>query len=120
MNPRLVLTWTITKHNVRLNSATLRDLPAGGSTVKVICKTCKVNQTINTKKTTLSLTKLVDKRFKRKSAFTVTVTKAGYNGVTFTRTVKNYGRTKKALRKAVKAPFSEKRRCVPLTAGAKC
>lgn len=120
MSPRLILTWTITKHTVRLNSATLRELPAGGSTVKVVCKTCKVNQTITAKKTTLSLTKLVNKRLGRKASFTVTVTKPGFNGVTYTRTVKNYGRTKKALRKAVKAPFSEKRTCVPLTAGTKC
>lgn len=120
MSARLILTWTITKASVRLNSATLRDLPAGGAKVKVVCKTCKVNQTIDTKKRTLSLSKLVNKRLKRGASFTVTVTKPGFNGLTFTRKVKNYGRTKKALRKAVKAPFSEKRTCVPLTAGTKC
>ncbi|MDA0180221.1 VCBS repeat-containing protein [Solirubrobacter phytolaccae] len=120
VNARLILTWTITKASVRLNSATLRDLPAGGSTVKVSCKACKVSQTIKAKKTTLSLPKLVDKRLKRGATFTVTISKPGWNGLTFTRKVKQYGRTKKALRKAVKAPFSETRKCVPLAAGAKC
>lgn len=120
INARLVLTWTITKRDVRLNSATLHDLPAGGATVKLACKPCKVSQTLTAKKATLSLRKLVNKRLKRGTTFTVAITKPGWNGLTFTRTVKQYGRTRKALRKAVKAPFSEKRKCVPLTAGAKC
>jgi len=88
--------------------------------VKIACKPCKVSQTLTAKKATLSLPKLVDKRLKRGAAFTVAITKPGWNGLTFTRTVKHYGRTKKALRKAVKAPFRESRRCVPLTAGTKC
>ena len=47
------------------------------------------------------------------------MSKPGYSGLTFTRKVKSYGRTKAALRKAVKAPFSETRTCVPAAAGAK-
>lgn len=120
INARLVLAWTITKRYVRLNSATLRDLPAGGVTVKIACKPCKVSQTLTTKKTTLSLPKLVNKRLKRGATFTVAITKPGWNGLTFTRKVKQYGRTKKALRKAVKAPFTESRTCVALAAGTKC
>lgn len=120
INARLVLTWTITKRDVRLNSATLHDLPAGGATVKIACKPCKVSQTLTAKKATLSLRKLVNKRLKRGTTFTVAITKPGWNGLTFTRKVKQYGRTRKALRKAVKAPFSEKRRCVPLAKGTKC
>ncbi|MDA0168172.1 VCBS repeat-containing protein [Solirubrobacter taibaiensis] len=117
INARLVLTWTVAKTSVKVNSATLRDLPAGGATVKVYCKTCKVSQTIRTTKRTLTLTKLRGKRLKRKATFTVTVSKPGYNGLTFSRKVKNYGRTKAALRKAVKAPFSETRRVTAPSAG---
>ena len=110
INARLVLSWTVAKTSVKLNSATLRDLPAGGATVKVYCKTCKVSQTIRTTKRTLTLTKLRGKKLKRKATFTVSVSRPGYSGLTFSRKVKNYGRTKTALRKAVKAPFSETRR----------
>ena len=110
INARLVLSWTVSKTSVKLNSATLRDLPAGGATVKVYCKTCKVSQTIRTSKRTLTLTKLRGSRLKRKATFTVSVSRPGYSGLTFSRKVKNYGRTKAALRKAVKAPFSETRR----------
>jgi len=120
INARLVLTWTITKRDVKLNSATLRDLPAGGATVKLACKSCKVSQTLTAKRATLSLPKLVNKKLKRGATFTVSITKPGWNGLTFTRKVKHYGRTKKALRKAVKAPFTEARRCIPLAAGTKC
>ncbi|MDA0168169.1 VCBS repeat-containing protein [Solirubrobacter taibaiensis] len=119
INARLVLTWTITKANVKLTSATLRDLPAGGATVKITCKTCKISQTVTAKKATLTLSKLRNKKLRRGASFTVTVSKPGYNGLTFSRKVKNYGRTKAALRKAVRAPFSETRRCVPVAAGAK-
>jgi hypothetical protein len=119
INARLVLTWTITKASVKLTSATLRDLPAGGATVKITCKTCKINQTVTAKKATLTLSKLRNKKLRRGASFTVTVSKPGYSGLTFTRKVKNYGRTKAALRKAVKAPFSETRTCVPAAAGAK-
>ena len=119
INARLVLTWTITKANVKLTSATLRDLPAGGATVKITCKTCKINQTVTAKKATLTLSKLRNRKLRRGASFTVTVSKPGYSGLTFTRKVKSYGRTKAALRKAVKAPFSETRTCVPAAAGAK-
>ena len=120
INARLVLTWTVSRSSVKVNSATLRDLPAGGATVKLYCKTCKVSQTLRTKKRSLSLSKLRNKKLRRKATFTVTISAAGHNGLSFTRRVKNYGRTKKALRKAVKAPFTETRRCVPATKGLKC
>jgi hypothetical protein len=117
INARLVLTWTVSKTSVKLNTATLRDLPAGGSTVKIYCKTCKVSQTVRTTKRTLSLSKLRGKKLKRRATFTVTVTRPGYSGLTFSRKVKNYGRTRKALRKAVKAPFSETRKVTAPPAG---
>lgn len=110
INARLVLTWAVSKRHVKLNSATLRDLPVGGATVKVYCKPCKVSQTIRTTKRTLSLAKLRGKHLKRRAAFTITVTRPGYNGLLFARKVKNYGRGKAALRKAVRAPFTETRR----------
>jgi hypothetical protein len=75
---------------------------------------------VTTRKTTLSLSKLRNKRLKRRASFTVTVTRPGYHGLTFTRRVKNYGRTKAALRKAVRGPFSEGRRCVPLAPATRC
>jgi hypothetical protein len=117
INARLVLTWTVSRSSVKLNTATLRDLPAGGATVRISCKSCKVSQTIRTTKRTLSLTKLRNKRLKRRASFTVTVRRPGYNGVSFTRKVKNYGRTKKAVRRAVRAPFSERRRVTAPPAG---
>lgn len=120
INARLVLAWTVSKTSVKLNSATLRDLPAGGATVKLYCKTCKVSQTLRTTKRTLSLTKLRNQRLKRKATFTVTVSAAGHNGLSFTRRVKNYGRTRKALRKTVKAPFTETRKCVSVIPGRRC
>ncbi|RKQ87208.1 VCBS repeat protein [Solirubrobacter pauli] len=120
VNARLVLAWTVTKTSVKLNSATLRDLPAGGATVKVYCKTCKVSQTLRTTKRTLALKKLRNQRLKRKATFTVTVTAAGHNGLSFTRRVKNYGRTRKALRKTVKSPFTETRKCVSVVPGRRC
>ncbi|RKQ87207.1 VCBS repeat protein [Solirubrobacter pauli] len=119
INARLVLAWTVSKTSVKLNSARLRDLPIGAR-VRVYCKPCKVSQTLTAKKSTLSLTKLVNKRLKRRATFTVAISRPGWNGLTFTRKVRNYGRTKKALRKAVKAPFTETRRCVPATPGGKC
>ena len=114
-----MLTWTVAKTSVKLNSATLRDLPAGGATVKVYCKTCKVSQTIRTTKRTLTLTKLRSKKLRRKATFTVSVSRPGYSGLTFSRKVKSYGRTKAALRKAVKAPFSETRSGCTAAAGSK-
>lgn len=113
LNARLVLTWTVNKRYLRLNTATLRDLPVGGATVKIYCKPCKVSQTIRTTKRTLSLTKLRNKRLNRRAAFTVTVTRPGSNGLLFTRKVKSYGRSKQALRRAVRAPFIETRRVTP-------
>jgi hypothetical protein len=109
INARLVLAWTITRAHVRLTSAVLRDLPAGGATVKVACRACKLSQTIAAKRPTLTLTKLRDRRLKRGASFTVTVSKPGHRGLVFTRTVKRYGRSKAALRRAVKAPFREAR-----------
>jgi hypothetical protein len=117
INARLVLAWTVSKTSVKLNSATLRDLPVGGATVKLYCKTCKVSQTIRTTKRTLTLTKLRGSRLKRKATFTVSVSRPGYSGLTVSRKVKDYGRTKAALRKAVKAPFSETRRVTRPPAG---
>ncbi|MDA0180220.1 VCBS repeat-containing protein [Solirubrobacter phytolaccae] len=119
INARLVLAWTVSKTSVKINSARLRDVPVGAR-VRIFCKTCKVSQTLTAKAKTVTISKLRDKRLKRKATFTVTITAPGHNGLTFTRKVKNYGRTKKALRKAVKAPFVETRRCVALAAGTKC
>jgi hypothetical protein len=117
INARLVLTWTVTRSHVKLNTATLRDLPAGGATVRISCKTCKVSRTVRTTKRTLSLTKLRNKKLKRGASFTVTVRRPGYKGLSFTRKVKQYGRTRQALRRAVRAPFSERRRVTAPPAG---
>lgn len=120
INARLVLSWDLNGNGVRLTSATVRDLPAGGATVKVVCKQCKVNQTINAKRTSVTLPKLLKTRLKRGSSFSVTVSRSGFHGLAFTRKVKNYGRSKKAKRKAVRAPFVETRKCVPSAPGLKC
>ena len=104
------------RNYVALDSASLKDLPAG-ATVKITCSTCKTKSlTLTAKKSTLTLSKLRGAKLRRGKTFTVTITKPGYVGLSMTRKVKNYGRTLKALKKAVKAPFSETRGCVPVGA----
>ncbi len=116
ISARLALAWTVFRNYVVLDSATVKDIPAG-ATVKVTCGTCKRKSlTLTAKKTTLTLSKLRGAKLKRGKTFTVTITKPGYVGLSMTRKVKNYGRTLKALKKAVKAPFSETRGCVPVGA----
>jgi hypothetical protein len=100
---------------VTLNSAILRDVPVGAK-VKLACSACRVKQTLTTKKSTLTLSKLRGKKLRRGAAFSVTITKAGSVGQVLTRTVKAYGRSKPAVKKAAKAPFSEQRRCIPVGA----
>ena len=91
-------------------------------TVKITCKTCKLNQTVTAKKAdALTLSKLRNKKSRRGSVVHgLTAVQAWLQRAhLLTRKVKNYGRTKAALRRAVKAPFSETRTCAPAAAGAK-
>ena len=110
INARLVLSWTITKTSVKLNSATLRDLPAGGATVKITARPARSARRSARTSRRSRCPSCATSRLRARPSFTVTVSRPGYNGLTFSRKVKNYGRTKAALRKAVKAPFSETRR----------
>ena len=112
INARLILSWTVTERAVTLNSAILRDVPVG-ATVRLACGPCKGNQTVVAKKAAVTLSKLRGSKFRRRTSFSVTITKAGSVGQVLTRTVKRYGRTDKAIRQAARGPFSEVRRCIP-------
>ena len=112
INARLILSWSVTAKAVTLNSAILRDVPVG-ATVKLVCSSCKVKQTLTTKKSSVTLSKLMGKKLRRGASFEVTITKAGSIGQVLTRKVKRYGRSKAAVKKAAKAPFGEQRRCIP-------
>jgi hypothetical protein len=113
INVRLILSWSVTAKAVTLNSAILRDVPVG-ATVKLACKACKVKQTLTAKRSAVTLSKLRGKKLRRGAAFSVTITKPGSVGQVLTRTVKRYGRSRPAIKKAAKAPFREQRRCIPV------
>jgi hypothetical protein len=115
INARLILSWSVTAKAVTLNSAILRDIPVG-ATVKLACGACKLKQTLTASKSTVTLSKLRGKKLRRGAAFSVTITKADSVGQVLTRTVKAYGRSRPAVKKAAKAPFSEQRRCIPVGA----
>jgi hypothetical protein len=112
INARLILSWTVTARAVRLNSAILRDVPAG-ATVRLVCGPCHGNQTITTKKAGgVTLSKLRGHTFRRGTGFSLTITKPGYVGQALSRAVKRYGRSAKAIRQAARGPFNEVRRCI--------
>ncbi len=110
----MVFGWTVYDKYLLLTSATVKGLPKGGATVKIICKACHLSQTVKVKKTSATLSKLRNKKLKRGASFSITITKPGYVGQQVTRKVKNYGHSKKELEKARRDPFNESSRCVPV------
>ncbi len=110
---RLTLSWSVTAKAVTVNSALLRDVPVG-ATVRLVCRACKLKQTLTAKKAGgLTLSALRGRTLRRGSSFSLTITKPGYVGQRISRKVKSYGRSAAAIEKAARGPFSETRRSVP-------
>ena len=110
---RMVFGWTVYDKYLLLTSATVKGLPKGGATVRIICKACHLSQTVKVKKTSATLSKLRNKKLKRGASFSITITKPGYVGQQVTRKVKNYGHSKKELEKARRDPFNESSAAFP-------
>jgi hypothetical protein len=112
---RVRMTWLVTPRAVTITSATLNDVPVGAK-VRLVCKPCGIRKTINAKRNPLRLAKLRDRRLRRGQKVTVTITKPGFVGRVITRKVKRYGRTRAAIERAARRPFTETQRCIPVGA----
>jgi Concanavalin A-like lectin/glucanases superfamily len=112
---RLQMAWVVSRSAVKITSATLRGVPAG-ATVRLVCRPCRIKQTLTARGNTRTLVRLRNKRLRRGQAFTVTITKSGLVGRAITRKVKRYGRTRAAIERAARRPFTETVRCIPVGA----
>ena len=112
---RLRMTWVVSTGAVTITSATLVNVPIGAK-VRLVCRSCRIRQTITAKRGTLTLARLRNKRVRRGQTVTVTITKRGYVGRVITRKVKRYGRTRAAVERAARRPFTETVRCIPVGA----
>jgi len=112
---RLRMSWTVSARAVTITSAVLSGVPAGAK-VRLVCRPCRVRQTLTATSNTRTLNRLVDKRLRRGEKLTVTITKGGLIGRAITRTVKRYGRTRAAVQRASRRPFKETVRCIPVGA----
>ena len=109
------MTWLVSPRAVTITSATLHDVPVGAK-VRLVCKPCGIRQTITAKRKPLRLAKLRDRRLRRGQKVTVTITKRGFVGRVITRKVKRYGRTRAAVERAARRPFTQTHRCIPVGA----
>ncbi|QEC49521.1 VCBS repeat-containing protein [Baekduia soli] len=112
----LRLSWLVSSRAVTLTSAVLSEIPAG-TTVRVSCATCKLKsklKKLTVKGTKVTVTGLRNKRLRRGATFSITITKPGYVGQVLSRTVRRYGKSASAIRRAAADPFTEKTRCVPV------
>jgi hypothetical protein len=112
---RMRMTWLVSPRAVTITSATLHDVPVGAK-VRLVCKPCGIRQTITAKRNPLRLAKLRDRRLRRGQKVTVTITKRGFVGRVITRKVKRYGRTRAAVERAARRPFTQTHRCIPVGA----
>jgi hypothetical protein len=112
---RMRMTWVVSPRAVTITSATLVNVPIGAK-VRLVCRSCRVTQTITAKRNTVALIGLRNKRVRRGQKVTVTITKGGSVGRVITRTVKRYGRTRAAVERAARRPFTETVRCIPVGA----
>jgi hypothetical protein len=112
---RLQMAWVVSRRAVTITSATLRGVPVG-ATVRLVCRPCRIKQTLTAKGNTRTLVRLRNKKLRRGQTFTVTITKGGLVGRVITRKVKRYGRTDPAIERAARRPFTETVRCVPVGA----
>jgi hypothetical protein len=109
------MAWVVSRRAVKITSATLAGVPAG-ATVRLVCRPCHVKQTLTARGNTRTLVRLRNKRLRRGQTFTVTITKRGLVGRVITRKVKRYGRSRAAIERAARRPFTETVRCIPLGA----
>lgn len=84
--------------------------------VRLVCRPCRVKQTLTPKGHTRTLVRLRGKRLRRGQTLTVTITKPGLVGRVITRKVKRYGRTRAAIERAARRPLTETVRCIPVGA----
>jgi Concanavalin A-like lectin/glucanases superfamily len=112
---RLRMAWTVGPHAVTITSATLMHVPAGAK-VRLVCRACRIKQTITSKRRTRTLARLRNERLRRGQKLTVTITKRGFIGRVITRKVRRYERTPVGIRRAARRPFTEKVRCIPVGA----
>jgi hypothetical protein len=112
---RLRMTWVVSQRAVTITSAKLLNVPTGAK-VRIVCRPCRIRQTITAKRNTMTLGRLRNKRVRRGQRVTVTITKRGYVGRVITRKVKRYGHTRAAVERAARRPFTETVRCIPIGA----
>jgi hypothetical protein len=110
---RLEMAWVVSRRAVTITSATLRGVPTGAK-VRLVCRPCHIKQTLTAKGNTRTLARLRNKRLGRGQTLTVTITKSGLVGRVITRKVKRYGRTRAAIKRAARRPFTETVRCIPV------
>lgn len=110
---RLQMSWVVSRRAVTITSATLRGVPTGAK-VRLVCRPCHVKQTLTANGNIRTLVRLRNKRLSRGQTLTVTITKSGLVGRVITRRVKRYGRTRAAIKRAARGPFTETVRCIPV------
>jgi hypothetical protein len=91
-----------------------RDGRARGAKVRLVCRACRLKQTLTPRSAKLTLRKLLDRRLRRGTVFTVRITAPGAIGQVISRRVKDYGRRRADILRAARDPFVRKRRCIPV------
>jgi Ca2+-binding RTX toxin-like protein len=104
--------WTVFDQGVRLESLTLKNLIAG-TRIEMSCSVCRRKQTFTAKGSSLRLRDLPSRALRRGQRLVLTATKPDTIGHQIILTVKRYGHTRKAVRRASAAPFLRKDRCLP-------
>jgi hypothetical protein len=109
------MTWLVGLDAVEITSASLVNVPTGAK-VRIICRPCRIKQTITAKRRTRGLARLPNKRLRRGQKLTVRITKRGFIGRVITRKVKRYERSRAGVERAARRPFTETVRCIPIGA----
>jgi hypothetical protein len=73
-----------------------------------------VARTLSARSARLELAPLRERLLKRGQSFTVTATARGFIGERVTLTVKRFGRTRSALVREARRPFTRTQRCLPV------
>jgi hypothetical protein len=109
---RLRMTWVVGPRAVTITSASLLNVPTGAK-VRLVCRSCRIRQTITAKRRARTLARLRNERLRRGQRLTVTITKSGFAGRVITRKVRRYRRTRTGIERAARRPFTERVRCIP-------
>jgi hypothetical protein len=112
---RLRMTWNVGSRAVTIGSAALVHVPIGAK-VRLVCRPCRIRQTITARRRTHTHARLSNKRLRRGQTLTVRITKPGFVGRVITRKVKRYGRTRAARERVAPDPFTDRVRCIPIGA----